>query len=143
MPRYSAESKEHLELAHPLIREVAREVIKVVDVTVGETWRTREKHQEYLNHEPPRTKVSYEETKHSATDPNGQPESHAVHVLPYPELWEAPMERWYYVGGIVVGIAHQVLPQGVRWRWGGDWDGDDIFSDQSFDDLAHHELVFP
>jgi peptidoglycan L-alanyl-D-glutamate endopeptidase CwlK len=26
-------------------------------------------------------------------------------------------------------------------RWGGDWDGDQDFRDQTFDDLAHFELI--
>lgn len=30
---------------------------------------------------------------------------------------------------------------GVKIRWGGDWDGDWIHTDQSFHDLPHFELV--
>lgn len=134
MARFADDSRRRLDKAHPLIVEVMERVIEVVDVTIGETWRSYETHQEYLAHDPPRTKVSYRETRHSRRP------SEAVHVLPYPELWQASTERWYYVGGLVVGVAHMALPDGVVWRWGGDWDGDDIFSDQGFDDLAHHEL---
>lgn len=135
MPYYSEESKRRLNQAHHLIQRVGEEVIQVVDVKVGETLRGREKQQRYYREG--KSKLQYPDSKH-----NRRP-AEAVHFLPYPELWDASTERWYYVGGIVVGVAQVVLPSDVGWRWGGDWDGDDIFSDQGFDDLAHHELVLP
>lgn len=134
---YSEASLANLEQAHEHIQTVCHQVIEEVDVRIGETHRTKTKHQAYLEADPPLTKVPYSKTMHRYLP------SRAVHIIPYPEGWQAPRERWYYVGGIVVGMAHLLLPPAVRWRWGGDWDGDDIFSDQAFDDLAHHEIILP
>lgn len=129
MPHFSETSKARLGKAHPKIRVVAHEAIQIVDFSVGETQRGEEKQNRYFREG--KSKLQYPNSLHNR-DP-----SHAVHFLPYPEGWEAPMERWYYLGGIIVGVAGAL---DIPWRWGGDWDGDDIFSDQHFDDLAHHEL---
>lgn len=51
--------------------------------------------------------------------------------------------RWYHFGGYVQGTADQMYRTGEvsrKVRWGGDWDGDRVFSDQNFDDLPHFEL---
>lgn len=135
MAYYSQESIRRLNQAHHLIGKVAERVIQVVDVKIGETLRGREKQQRYYREG--KSKLQYPDSKHN------QRPAEAAHFLPYPELWDASTERWYYVGGVVVGIASVVLPDDVGWRWGGDWDGDDIFGDQQFDDLAHHELILP
>lgn len=44
--------------------------------------------------------------------------------------------RFYYLAGLLKGIA---FVKGIPWRSGCDWDGDGDFTDQSFDDLPHHE----
>lgn len=134
MPRFSQESLDRLSEAHGMIRSVCHVVIDLVDVKIGETYRGEELQNRYYREG--KSQLQFPESMH-----NKEP-AQAVHILPYPELWDAPTERWYYVGGLVVGIANIILPDAVRWRWGGDWDGDDIFSDQGFDDLAHHEIHF-
>lgn len=140
MPQYSNRSLENLTTCHPLIKAVAHEVIKWVDVMVEEGWRSRRLQNEYF--EEGLSKVRWPNSKHNNLNDEGLPESHAAHFLPYPELWQASMRRWYYVGGFITGVGETLVrPEGWHWRWGGDWDGDDIFSDQGFDDLAHHEIV--
>lgn len=82
----------------------------------------------------------------------------AVDVIPYPvdwrfekDLWQAysdddisaikaithNIQRWFKFIGFVEGIALKI---GVKIRSGADWDGDNIMSDQRFDDLPHFEL---
>lgn len=50
--------------------------------------------------------------------------------------WE-DRERWLAWGGYVLGRAAQM---GVDLRWGGDWDGDWLHTDQRFHDMGHFEL---
>lgn len=54
--------------------------------------------------------------------------------------WAKTLARFYYFGGFVKGVAHM---KGVPMRWGGDWDGDLDFTDQTFDDLVHFETLDP
>ena len=50
--------------------------------------------------------------------------------------WEN-RERFFYHAGYIQRVADS---QHTRIRWGGDWDSDMDFTDQSFDDLVHFEL---
>jgi len=49
----------------------------------------------------------------------------------------AALARFYHFAGFVKGRA-AVL--GIRIRFGGDWDGDTFFDDQTFNDLVHFEV---
>ena len=66
--------------------------------------------------------------------------SKAVDFQPYPmpkdkaKLWAALA----YVAGRIIQMAAE---DGVRIRWGGDWDSDGDLTDQNFDDLFHLEVV--
>ena len=71
--------------------------------------------------------------------PNGKHNSSpslAVDCIPYPLDW-SDRERMTYFAGFVKGIATMM---GYPIRWGGDWDGDTILSDNNFDDLVHFEI---
>lgn len=68
-------------------------------------------------------------------------------VAPYPIDWgtegsaeerRKALARFYHFAGYVLAVADA---QGVGLRWGGDWDGDQTFTDQAFDDLVHFELL--
>ncbi len=43
----------------------------------------------------------------------------------------------YFAGAVMM----QAAVRGLKVRWGGDWDRDGDMNDQSFNDLAHFELV--
>lgn len=45
---------------------------------------------------------------------------------------------FYFFAGVVKAVA---ASQGVKIRWGGDWDGDHDFHDNAFNDLVHFEIV--
>jgi len=85
------------------------------------------------------TKLKWPKGKH-----NKNP-SKAVDVEPYPK--DPPQEpitvdgkrwaRYYYFAGFALGWARA---NGIKLRWGGDWDGDGQIKDQSFDDLYHFEV---
>ena len=107
--------------------------------------------------------VTPEEAKRLEIDP--QPESLAADVAPWPLDWDTrvlkplrvqPAEtspgalvgtldpralknlcRFYHFAGWVLATASRLS---IPIRWGGDWDGDRDFMDQTFDDLVHFEL---
>jgi hypothetical protein len=74
--------------------------------------------------------------------------SRAVDVAPYPVLWpdhadteeerDRRIIRFYSFGNFVLGMGTQM---GMIIRWGGDWDRDHVFTDQTFNDLPHFEYI--
>lgn len=99
------------------------------------------------------SKLKWPQSKHN-TFP-----SLAVDVAPYdmqlrripwpvaPKVWANAAQRnaymkdlalFYFFAGAIKSIA---AAQGVKIRWGGDWDGDHDFHDNTFDDLVHFEIV--
>jgi len=78
-----------------------------------------------------KSKVKYPDGKH-----NQQP-SRAIDIAPLPLDWN-DTKRFYYLAGIIKAFAFQL---NIKIKWGGDWDGDNDFKDQSFNDLAHFELI--
>lgn len=109
--------------------------------------------------------VTPEEAAQLGIDP--RPESLAVDAGPWPLDWDTrvlkplrgprPAEvspdamvgqldekalknlcRFYHFAGFVLATAARL---GTPIRWGGDWDGDGDFMDQTFDDLVHFELL--
>lgn len=131
MPNYkfSKRSLNNLATCHHQIQDLFNEVIKHYDCTVIEGHRTKERQIElYLGGQ---SKLTWPNSKH-----NTYP-SMAADVVPYPIDWR-DTKRFYYFGGLVKGIATQM---GIDIRWGGDWDGDNSFKDQSFNDTPHFELT--
>jgi peptidoglycan L-alanyl-D-glutamate endopeptidase CwlK len=61
----------------------------------------------------------------------------AVDAAPCPINWQK-REPFVFFAGIVIGIAAE---QGVKLRWGGDWDSDRDLKDQIFFDLPHFEII--
>lgn len=74
-------------------------------------------------------------SKHQVDKEN--PLARAVDVAPNPIDWNDKI-RFYHFAGRVQGIA---IGLGIKIRWGGDWDDDNDFKDNSFNDLPHFELV--
>ena len=104
---------------------VLNELIKIMDVTIIEGLRSKERQKELLAKGA--TKVKY--SKHM--------EGKAVDLSPYPIDWNN-RDGFHYMGGMIRGIAKQL---GVKVRWGGDWDSDGDIKDNSFDDLVHVEIL--
>lgn len=127
--RFSRLSKKHLEESHPLLQELFSEVIKVINCRVIEGERTKEEQNRL--YAAGKSKLKWPRSKHNSTP------SLAVDVVPYPIDWR-DYKRFYYFAGIVKGIAYSM---DINIRWGGDWDSDNDFEDQSFHDLPHFELI--
>lgn len=47
------------------------------------------------------------------------------------------LKEYYYLAGVFMTCAQN---QGVKLRWGGDWDRDRDLFDQTFNDLGHFEI---
>ncbi len=126
---FSKTSLSKLETCHPDLQKIFNEVIKQYDCTVIEGYRAPER-QNQLYHLG-QSKLKGGQSKH-----NKKP-SLAVDVAPYPIRWNE-LERFYHFGGYVKAVANNL---GITIRWGGDWDCDGEFADQTFFDLPHFELL--
>ena len=129
MPKFSLVSEAKLGDVDPRLVGVLREAIRFIDFSVLEGHRDEQRQNEAVA--AGRSKTPWPTSKHN------QLPSLAVDVAPYPIEWNEP-RRFYHLAGFLEAIA-QV--QGVRLRWGGDWDGDRDYRDQSFNDLVHFELA--
>lgn len=61
----------------------------------------------------------------------------AFDFAPWPIDWQ-DTSRFYLVAGGILATANDM---GIKIRWGGDWDMDGNFHDQTFHDLPHIELL--
>jgi peptidoglycan L-alanyl-D-glutamate endopeptidase CwlK len=125
---FGAASKKQLATCHSDLQRLFTEVVKHWDCQVIEGKRSEAQHQINLASGASRTQHS----RHVS----GAGPSMAADVAPYPVKWN-DYPRFYAFAGFVIGTAVQM---GISVRWGGDWDSDRDFSDQTFNDLVHFEL---
>jgi peptidoglycan LD-endopeptidase CwlK len=124
MPKFGKRSREKMRGVDSRLINVMNELIKLMDVTIIEGLRTKERQEELVAKGASKTKFS----KHI--------EGKALDVAPYPIDWEN-RDGFYYMGGMIRGIAQQL---GYDIRYGGDWDSDGQTKDNNFDDLVHIEI---
>ena len=124
MPKFGKRSKERLRGVDTRLVNVLNELIKIMDVTIIEGLRSKQRQEILLKEGKTKTKFS----KHI--------EGKAVDIAPYPIDWE-DRDRFHYMGGMIRGIAKQL---NINVRWGGDWDSDGETKDNRFDDLVHVEI---
>ena len=77
-----------------------------------------------------KTQLKWPHGKHNASP------SQAVDAAPLPIDWK-DRERLSLFAGYVLGVA---AGQGLKLRWGGDWNRDFKVADNHFDDLVHFEI---
>jgi len=129
MPKFGSRSSTNLATCRSELQEIANEAIKYIDFTVIEGHRNREKQDEAYHAK--RSQLKFPQSKHNTLP------SDAFDLAPYPIDWN-DTRRFIFLAGIIKGIAWSM---GFDIRWGGDWDGDGDFSDQTFNDLPHFEFV--
>lgn len=129
MFKFSTKSKKQLMTADVRLQELFNTIIKHYDCTVIEGHRDKATQDEYYRTD--KSKVKWPNSRH-----NSKP-SMALDVAPYPINWN-DTEAFYHFGGYVKGVADGM---GLMIRWGGDWDSDTDFHDQTFMDLVHFELI--
>ena len=125
MYKFGKRSKQRLKGVNPNLIKILNQIIKIMDVTIIEGLRTKERQAELLTQGKSKTKYS----KHIV--------GKAVDLAPYPIDWN-DRDRFHYMGGMLRGIANEL---NINIRWGGDWDSDGETKDNSFDDLVHIELL--
>jgi peptidoglycan L-alanyl-D-glutamate endopeptidase CwlK len=138
MPSFGETSKQRLATCHPLLQRLCYDAIAVRDFAVVQGWRSNEEQQRL--YELNMTKLEGGQSKHNAMSEDG-PCSLAVDLAPWYGGEKIPWEdreRMLAFGAWFLGFA---AAQGIKLRWGGDWNGDWRFSDQRFHDLPHFELV--
>ncbi len=140
MPNYSVRSESRLLQCSPKIQLVFRNVIKVVDNTILTGHRTEFVQNKKFYAKPQQSKVKWPNGKHNSIP------SQAIDAAPWPipENWGEnhwkDKVKFYQFASIVMYEAEKL---GIALRWGGDWDGDGNYKDQTFDDLVHFEELNP
>lgn len=135
MAKFSNNSLKKLDTCHPDLITLFNEVIKHHDFTIIEGYRGQEAQDKAF--EEGKSKLKYPNGKHNKLP------SEAIDAAPYPIDWNDKI-RFYYFAGIVLGTAEVLRSTGRishSIRWGGDWDRDDDFKDNTFNDLVHFEIV--
>ena len=152
MSVYSKRSVDYLDTCNGKLIELGYEVLKIHDHSVEEGFRGEEDQNGY--YEEGLSQVKWPYSKHNVIP------SKAVHFKPYPIEWDEVLlmdwiltgnnidkkrlqkafreySKLYFFAGIVKAKAIEL---GMFVRWGGDWDGDYDFNDQTFHDLLHWEI---
>ena len=131
MPRFSNRSKTRLESCHPDLQRLMIEVIKQVDITVLEGFRSTDRQAELFRQGKSKLNgLPGKMSKHNYSP------SKAVDVAPYPIDWQ-DRERFIACAYYIKATADQL---GIKVRLGADWNGDMRFT-ESFFDAPHVELV--
>ena len=137
MPSFGKRSLANLEECHTDLQRIFNEVVKEYDCSVIEGHRP-EAEQNKAFHAKKST-LQFPNSKHNLVP------SMAADVVPYPVDWN-DTNRFYHFSGYVQGIARRMYEDAFimhKIRWGGDWDGDFTWKDQTFHDLPHFELIVP
>lgn len=138
MPSFGKKSKARLEQAHPKLQRIANRLIKIIDVTILESIRTKEVQDSYKDRGV--SKLNWPDSLHNLKPARNDIFSLAIDVAPWKKDkgvdWK-DLRLFYYMVGMIKAIA---ADEGIKIRCGADWDGDNNFDDQSFHDLPHAEL---
>tara|TARA_R110000851_G_scaffold124960_1_gene255566 strand:- start:590 stop:991 length:402 start_codon:yes stop_codon:yes gene_type:complete len=127
--KFGKTSQARLDTCHPILQELANEVIKHIDFTVVCGHRDEEGQNEAVANKA--SKVNFPNSKHNSLP------SIAIDVAPYPIDWD-DIKRFAFLVGIFKGVA---IAKGYKIRLGSDWDSDGDITDQKFMDWPHIELV--
>ncbi len=143
MPSFGTSSRKHLDTCRSEIIETLEIVVIEYDIKVLEGVRSWDRQDELF--EQGKTTKRAGESKHNPPKlPDGTEDknwkSDAVDVVPYPIDWQ-DARRFIYMAGLIIGVGRTL---GHNFRWGGNWDEDQIIiDDQNFDDLPHFEYRGP
>jgi hypothetical protein len=128
MPKFNDRSLQRLQECDKDLQIIFEEVIKNYDCTILCGHRGKEDQDEAVR--TGKSKLSFPNSKHNSTP------SRAIDVVPYPIDWN-DKARFYHFAGYVCSLANSL---GIKIRWGGDWNGDLNFKNDSFVDMPHFQL---
>lgn len=136
MPVFSQFSLNNLSTIDPKLQGVLHEAIKHVDFRVLSGRRTPAEQRELYaqGRTKPGRIVTWTLHSNHVVEPPGL--AQAVDIAPWPVTWEST--RFYYFAGWIMAIAAK---QGIKLRWGGDWNMNTDTADEKRHDLGHFELV--
>lgn len=126
--KFGKSSLENLRSCHLDLQKVLHRAIEIIDFSVIQGERNEE--DQNRAYTQGRSKLKYPQSKH-----NNHP-SLAVDIVPYPIDWN-DRERFCLLAGVIKGVANTL---NVDIRWGGDFNGNNIISDETFIDMPHFEL---
>lgn len=123
---------ERLRTCDRRLQRIATEAIRItpIDFTILEGYRTIPRQQALFRQGASKIDGINKVGKHNYSP------SLAMDIAPYPIDWQ-DLRRFYLLAGTILSVANS---QGVALRWGGDWNSNGDFDDQSFHDLPHFEL---
>jgi peptidoglycan LD-endopeptidase CwlK len=136
MPSFGNVSMSRLVTCHEDLQVLCKDAIKIIDFSILCGHRSTETQIALFNEGKSKLDGVTKKSKHQSNP------SRAVDIMPYPgrineiSVWDEP-RRFYMLAGVMIGCANKL---GISITWGGDWDNDFTFSDQSFHDLPHFEL---
>jgi len=160
MYKYSSSSSSKLSTCHTDLQHVFKTAILYRDITIH--WGVRDYTEQEKAVEEGNSNTTYPFSRHNINPNAGRYCSWATDASPYPipENWgDIPKEttdpdkvnsawlsrsEWYAFGGFIIATAELLRTQGKithALRWGGDWNKNWKFTDQSFHDLMHFEIV--
>lgn len=129
MNRWSKRSQINRDTCHQDLQLVADAVLKQFNCSFIEGYRKKREQDKYFF--MGLSQLLWPDSRHNKLP------SWAMHLMPWPIEWRN-YPRIRFFAGQVVGIG-SIL--GVPLRWGGDWDMDTELKDNTFNDLAHYELI--
>lgn len=129
MPAFSTLSEARLETCDPRLQAILKEAIRHVDFTILCGFRGPDEQEDAYR--TGRSKVRWPNSKH-----NRRP-SVAVDLAPFPVDW-TDTARFARLAGYIERIAHE---QGVKLRWGGDFDQDGRTKGEKLIDMPHLEIA--
>ena len=145
MSKFGRTSKNNLQGCHVDLQLILNTAIKICDFKVIKGHRNEEKQNKAFK--DLLSKLEWPNSKHNELP------SKAADVIPYPlilngkNVWKEENHiRFYHLAGIIQGIAYSLYWSGKIThliRWGGDFNGNFDFTDQSWHDLPHIELYQP
>jgi peptidoglycan L-alanyl-D-glutamate endopeptidase CwlK len=139
MPTFGQSSLTRLNTCHPKLVTLFLEVVKGYRCSVQQGARTVAEEQAAID--SGHSKLTNPMDSKHVVDPVKRPLALAVDVAPLTSTltidWQY-LQPFYHFAGYVKKTAEI---QGTVIRWGGDWDDDLDFKDQTFNDLVHFELV--
>jgi len=136
MNKLSKRSQERYDTLHPDLQLILDYMLDIVDFSIIEGVRTKERQREYVS-------KGLSKTMNSKHLPNKDGLSEAVDIFPYPNGDWSDTARFTYYQGIAKGVAHMLHVIGDIdhvIRNGVDWDSDGEIKDHTFFDGPHLEL---
>lgn len=131
----SESSLKKLESCDKVLSAIVKDVSNIMPIIVLEGHRSNEDQEKAFK--AGKSKLRAGQSKHNSLP------SKAVDIAPFPvpDKWGAgnskEMAKFYFLAGVMIGVAKKY---NVKLRFGGDWDGDFDFKDNTFDDLVHFEI---